>query len=65
MKQAEHLCPTTFPQCEARRQNNYASDTPDTDRQCTKQARYRVRGKCFCLRHSEIAALHILLEETK
>lgn len=65
MSRAEHLFPTGVPQCEATRAGNYANDTPDTNRRCQKQARYRVAGKCFCLRHAEIAALDVLLKEKK
>ncbi len=61
MRIAENLFPDNMPQCEAKRTNIYANDTPDTDKRCTKSARFKVGGKCYCLRHAEIAALSILL----
>lgn len=65
MKKAEPLFPDEMPQCQAMRVNVYANDTPDTDRRCTKAARYRVMDKCYCLRHAEIAALNILLKQER
>lgn len=63
MKKAEPLFPDNMPQCEAVRTNIYANDTLDTNRRCTKAARYRVLNKCYCLRHAEIAALNILMKQ--
>ena len=55
----ENACP-----CSALRLGKYANDRPDTDKQCTRRARFRVDGRLYCLRHAEIAALNILLKET-
>lgn len=51
-------------QCQAERVNSYASDTPTTDKRCLLTARFKVNGKCYCLRHAEIASLHYLLSMT-
>lgn len=49
-----------FP-CEARREAKYYNDTPETDKQCSRRARYVVDGQKLCLRHAEIRALQILM----
>lgn len=63
MIKAEPLYPTNLPQCEAMRENVYANDKPDTDKQCSKSARYRVGEHCFCTSHAGIAALSILMRK--
>lgn len=52
-------------QCEASRVYNYHNDRPTTDRQCKHSARFVVDGKRLCAKHAGVAALHILLKQTK
>ncbi len=61
MTRAEHLYPTELPQCEAIREGKYDNDTPETDKQCKWNARYKIDEHFFCSKHAGVAALQILL----
>jgi hypothetical protein len=65
-KRASNLaaqCTAKMPRCQAYRTGHYYNDTYDTDLQCTKRSRFLVGGRYYCLRHAEIKALEILLDE--
>jgi hypothetical protein len=62
---AARLIPRVWdlPQCGAIRSNNYANDTPQTDRRCRRASKYEIDGRSLCQTHAKEVALRILLEE--
>ncbi len=52
-----------LPQCGAQRSNNYANDTPETDRRCRHAGKFEIDGTALCQKHAQEMALRILLEE--
>ena len=52
-----------LPQCGATRSNNYANDTPETDRQCKRRGIVEIDGRYLCQTHAGVVALRILLGE--
>ena len=66
MSRACRLIPRVWdlPQCGAQRMENYASDTPETNRRCKRASKFEIDGVALCEAHAKQAALRILLEES-
>ncbi len=51
-----------LPQCTAMRVAVYWCDTPDTNRQCSRQAIVEIDGALLCMQHAGPVALERLIE---
>ena len=51
--------------CEASREGKYCNDKTKGPHQCVQSARYLIEGRRLCTKHAEVAALRILIEQSR